>query len=244
MSYEGLYYPAGNKSYLKEIKKRGYFILVDRSAKNIKLVAGGDITYHLNKKEDLLFIFGLNVAGTRQDIIDSLYLSGFRVEDISKFMESGISGDNVGTEESKKWISWFKIMNAQVETKVVSVKVGDIRPRYKNLEDWTNDPENVYIARKGVVFIEKDGVKNRFPKTDSIWANPYKISKKIDRDTCIYMYRTYITEKLNKGDISLDELLKLKGKTLGCWCKDGGEDIPCHGDVIVDLIDNYITNIF
>ena len=31
-----------------------------------------------------------------------------------------------------------------------------------------------------------------------------------------------------------DSVLQLKGKVLGCWCKP----LPCHGDVIVDYLDN------
>lgn len=31
-----------------------------------------------------------------------------------------------------------------------------------------------------------------------------------------------------------DTVLKLKGKTLACWCKP----LPCHGDIIVEYLDN------
>ena len=34
------------------------------------------------------------------------------------------------------------------ETKVVCVRVDQIRPRYHNLEEWAQDPRNVYIGRK------------------------------------------------------------------------------------------------
>jgi hypothetical protein len=52
--------------------------------------------------------------------------------------------------------------------------VSNIRPNYKNLEEWCNDPNNVYIGRKGIVFIDSE----RYPKYDSIWSNPYKINEK------------------------------------------------------------------
>jgi hypothetical protein len=42
---------------------------------------------------------------------------------------------------------------------VVNVKVEYIRPKHKNLSEWMKDENNVYIGRKGVVFI--DG--KRFP---------------------------------------------------------------------------------
>lgn len=49
------------------------------------------------------------------------------------------------------------------ETIVVNVKVKYIRPKYHNLKMWMDD-DNVYIGRKGVVFV--DG--QRFPKDSSI----------------------------------------------------------------------------
>jgi hypothetical protein len=58
---------------------------------------------------------------------------------------------------------------------IVNVKVKYIRPKYNNLSEWMKEPNNIYIGRKGIVFI--DGI--RFPKQDSTWCNPYKISKKI-----------------------------------------------------------------
>lgn len=119
-------------------------------------------------------------------------------------------------------------------TQVVSVKVKNIRPQYDNLADWMNDPNNVYIARKGVVFI--DG--RRFPANDSVWANPFKIDKDNTREEVVSKYREYIVGKLNRGEISRDALLALDGKKLGCWCKDT-PDIACHGDVLVELIGEY-----
>ena len=120
-------------------------------------------------------------------------------------------------------------------TKVVSVKVACIRPEYDNLKEWMKDTNNVYIGRRGVVFI--DGV--RFPPKDSIWANPFKINKDGDRDEVIEKYKKYIIDKLSSGKISHKELMKLKGKTLGCWCKDKSNiDVPCHGDVLKNIIDN------
>lgn len=43
----------------------------------------------------------------------------------------------------------------------------------KNLKEWMNDPNNVYIERRGIVFI--DG--KRFPEQDSPYANPFKVGK-------------------------------------------------------------------
>lgn len=34
--------------------------------------------------------------------------------------------------------------------------------------------------------------------------------------------------------ITKDDLLKLNGKTLGCWCKPDA----CHGDILIELINS------
>ena len=67
------------------------------------------------------------------------------------------------------------------KTTLVNVKVKNIRPIYDNLEEWMKDSNNIYIGRKGVVFI--NGI--RFPKENSIWCNPYKIDKNNDREQVI-----------------------------------------------------------
>ena len=114
---------------------------------------------------------------------------------------------------------------------VVNCRVAFIRPRYPSLKEWMDDPNNIYIARSGVVFIEKE----RFPKTNSIWANPFKITKDEDRANVILRYETYIRERIATNPELLNELKKLKGKNLGCWCAPE----PCHGHVLLRLIDEF-----
>ena len=121
-----------------------------------------------------------------------------------------------------------------METQVVCVKVKYLKPKYNNLKEWMNDPNNVYIARKGIVFIDNE----RFPKVDSIWANPFKINENTSRIEAIEQYKTYITNKINNGEISKEMLLDLKGKQLGCWCKEENKNIQCHGDILVELVKN------
>jgi len=114
---------------------------------------------------------------------------------------------------------------------VVNVKVAYIRPEYENLSVWCADPNNVYIGRRGVVFI--NGA--RYPTRDSLFANPYKINAQTSRDEVIEKYTEYIKEKLKNNKDLVEELLSLDGKTLGCWCAPG----KCHGDVLLNLIEEY-----
>lgn len=114
---------------------------------------------------------------------------------------------------------------------VVNCKVEFIRPLYNNLKEWTDNANNVYIGRAGVVFINSE----RFPKKSSIFANPFKIGKDGSREEVIQKYKIYMTEKLDKDKNLVGELLKLKNKILGCWC------CPkyCHGHVLLELIEKY-----
>jgi hypothetical protein len=114
---------------------------------------------------------------------------------------------------------------------VVNCKVCNIRPNYNNLKMWMDNKNNVYIGRKGIVFIDKE----RFPKKSSIFCNPYKITKDTTRDEVLQKYRVYM-EKMLDEDINMQhELSKLKNKNLGCWCAPE----KCHGDVLLELINKY-----
>lgn len=118
-----------------------------------------------------------------------------------------------------------------METKVKNVRVKYIRPTYQNLKEWIECDDNVYIGRKGVVFIDNE----RFPKNSSIFANPFKINKNCSRQESLKKYKFYILNKIENENYFLDELLSLKGKNLGCWCKP--ED--CHGDILTEIINKY-----
>lgn len=113
---------------------------------------------------------------------------------------------------------------------VCNVKVKYIRPTFNNLEEWMNNPNNVYIGRARIVFIDKQ----RYPPIGSIFENPYKVGKDGDLDTVLNLYEVYIEQKLKDKGV-MEEFLKLKGKNLGCWCHPN----KCHGDILLKLIDKY-----
>lgn len=113
-------------------------------------------------------------------------------------------------------------------TTVVNVKVAHLRPKYKDLADWMSHPEHVYVGRRGVLIING----SRYPPVQSIWANPYKIKTHGTREEVLANYRSYIMQQCQNETIKA-QLLALKGKVLGCWCKPE----PCHGDILVELID-------
>lgn len=118
-------------------------------------------------------------------------------------------------------------------TCVVNCKVKYIRPEHNNLKEWMNNKNNIYIGRKGIVFIDK----KRFPQYSSNFANPYIIGKDGTREKVLIKYKNYILDKLKNDELLMLELLSLKGKKLGCWCCPE----MCHGDILLELIDKYST---
>ena len=128
-------------------------------------------------------------------------------------------------------------MTTQI-SKVKNVKVKYIREEgYTDLKNWTEDPNNVYIGRAGIVFIKnKDNPekKERYPKQSSKWCNPFKIGKACKtREESINLFKKHITE-LIEGDPVKYNLEELRGKNLGCWCHPES----CHGDVLLELLSN------
>lgn len=113
---------------------------------------------------------------------------------------------------------------------VVNVRVKYIRPQYKDLKEWMSDPQNVYIARARIVFI--DGV--RWPPEHSTWANPFRVGKDGTLEDVKVKYENYIRKRITNPKI-FEELLSLKDKTLGCWCAPNF----CHGNILQSLIAEY-----
>lgn len=63
----------------------------------------------------------------------------------------------------------------------------------------------------------------------SIFGCPFIIGVDGTRNECINKYRVWIKTKPEL----LEEIYKLEGKVLGCWCKPA----KCHGDVIIEIIE-------
>ena len=118
-----------------------------------------------------------------------------------------------------------------VTTTVVNVRVRQLRQLgYKDLVEWTKDPNHVYIGRNMTHYVPG--------AVGSMWQNPFK-DKQMGRDECVRRYRHHIetSEKIqSNGKTLLNSLEELKGKTLGCWCHPE----RCHGHALVELIDEYV----
>ena len=121
-----------------------------------------------------------------------------------------------------------------MKTSTQCVKVSFLRKDYDkdiNLDRWMENPENVYVGRRGRIFItQKDGSKKVFHYPESKWANPYKVGKEYySLKDSLDLYRKYLIDKGLDKDIQ-----ELKGKTLGCFCDQKND---CHAKVLKELLE-------
>uniref|UniRef100_A0A6C0BCS7 DUF4326 domain-containing protein n=1 Tax=viral metagenome TaxID=1070528 RepID=A0A6C0BCS7_9ZZZZ len=108
---------------------------------------------------------------------------------------------------------------------------------YNDLKHWCSDPSNEYVGRKGILIIEG----KRYPEQNSIWANPYKVGKDGDLNNVLNKYYSHLCKELTEKPYLYEELKKLKGKRLGCWCvsKPYTTDLNptvCHAQILMVFI--------
>lgn len=129
--------------------------------------------------------------------------------------------DNVETKE-----------NDDTTIKTMCVKIDNLRKEgYPDLEKWMEKNTNLYVGRKGRVFITyPDRTKKIFVYAGSKWGNPFKVDKDNTVDGVCEKYRNYILSNEGlKGSLG-----ELKGKILGCFCDQGG---ICHAKILKELAD-------
>lgn len=80
---------------------------------------------------------------------------------------------------------------------------------------------DVYIGRAG------KGQKGTF-------GNPFPLSAGETRGSTIERFKKYFLQRLENDPAFKAEVLKLKGKRLGCFCKPH----DCHGDVIAEYLNS------
>lgn len=83
-----------------------------------------------------------------------------------------------------------------------------------------------------VVNLRKDSY-DEYIGRGSRWGNPFHIGKDGSREEVIRKYRKWLWGEIQKGRITKEDLVALKHKKLGCFCKPQA----CHGDVIVAAVE-------
>ena len=65
--------------------------------------------------------------------------------------------------------------------------------------------------------------------SETKWGNPFKTGS---RGQNIANYRGHLWKQIKSGAVTINDLLELQGKRLGCFCKPKS----CHGDVIASAV--------
>lgn len=73
----------------------------------------------------------------------------------------------------------------------------------------------------------------------SKWGNPFIIGRDGTRAQCIAKYRAWVPTQPHL----MASLHELVGKRIGCTCKSKANPLPCHGDVLVDLVREYLSSL-
>jgi hypothetical protein len=89
---------------------------------------------------------------------------------------------------------------------------------------------NTNITR--VVNVDKNESYDIYIGRGSDWGNPYAIGIDGDRDEVIRKYQYDFERGFLKSN--KEQLLKLRGKILGCHCKPAA----CHGDVLANYLNS------
>lgn len=67
------------------------------------------------------------------------------------------------------------------------------------------------------------------------FGNPTRLKPGEERGSALENYKKYFYKRIENDPKFKEEVLKLKGKTLGCFCKPK----PCHGDIIVEFLNKH-----
>ena len=77
----------------------------------------------------------------------------------------------------------------------------------------------------------------------SEWGNPYNIGEwagniRSTREMVIGAFKLYFDAKMKQGIITEEDLFKLRGKPLVCWCYPQ----DCHARILIEKMDEIIVN--
>lgn len=77
------------------------------------------------------------------------------------------------------------------------------------------------------------------PPHPGCFGNPFYVEK-YGREKCIELYREYFYKRIAEDNEFKLAIHSLKGKRLGCFCKQADKEVACHGDVIKEYLDSYV----
>lgn len=63
----------------------------------------------------------------------------------------------------------------------------------------------------------------------SVFGNPYKISKDMNREDVVLAYKKYLWKRIHEDPEFASQVASLRDRTLCCCCAP----LTCHGDVLL-----------
>jgi len=89
--------------------------------------------------------------------------------------------------------------------------------------------------------------KNQIPNPPEFgcFGNPFFLKDVNDvkeRAEVVSKYKAYFYDRIQKDEVFRKAVLGLKGKKLGCFCKQPDREVACHGDIIKEWLDKGENN--
>ena len=125
----------------------------------------------------------------------------------------------IEASEVRDWIC-EAVNEAAVRQDAKTTVVHCLRESYDVYIGRGNDPESGELGEWGNPFSHKSSATATVTKANSV-------------EEAIESYKRYLWNRIRNGEVTLERLAALKGKTLGCWCAPG----PCHGEVLAAAAD-------
>lgn len=92
-----------------------------------------------------------------------------------------------------------------------------IRIQRKRIKGWRMPANTVSVCRPGK------------------FGNPFKVGVHGNAAECVEKFTSEIGAVDSRLSFGIDDIKKLRGKNLACYCKIGA---PCHADVLLKIANN------
>lgn len=109
----------------------------------------------------------------------------------------------------------------------------------------------VVSKRKGMFRKRDNEIVVDIDRTNKVLGNPFILKNRYDiseRNSVILQYRELIESDIDISGPKFDAILDLtnivlsgKNLALRCWCKENDKEVPCHGDIIKEKIEQFIN---
>ena len=100
------------------------------------------------------------------------------------------------------------------------------------------------VPRTTVVHVNRDSYDIRIDRPGP-WSNPHKIEResKKARQAALMAFTVFVVSDDPKAVWIRDNLHKLVGKRLGCWCAPKGgvtsdDELVCHGQILARMAES------